>query len=81
MRGAITQIAGKFITMTPMSDNDIYDYIFIGSSPLSLLQALKSADEGARILVLNKQNQLGGCWSWMSQDGLAYERARMTLLA
>jgi protoporphyrinogen oxidase len=61
--------------MTPMSDNDIYDYIFIGSSPLSLLQALKSADEGARILVLNKQNQLGGCWSWMSQDGLAYERA------
>jgi hypothetical protein len=67
--------AGKFFIMVSMPDNNYYDYVFIGSSPLSLLHALTSTEEGVRILILNKENQLGGCWSWTSRDGLEYERA------
>lgn len=67
--------AGKFFIMVLMPDNNHYDYVFIGSSPLSLLHALTSTEEGARILILNKENQLGGCWSWTSRDGLEYECA------
>jgi hypothetical protein len=61
--------------MVPMLYKKHYDYAFVGSSPLSLLHALTCTEEGARILILNKENQLGGCWSWTSRDGLDYERA------
>ena len=55
--------------------NILYDYVFIGSSPLSLLHVMMRMEKNTRILILNKEDELGGCWSWTSRDGLEYERA------
>ena len=62
-------------TMEPIPIKNFYDYVCIGSSPLSLLHVIMRVEEGARILILNKEDELGGCWSWTSRDGLEYERA------
>ena len=58
-----------------MQNKIIYDYIFIGSSPLSLIHALKGIAKDSKVLIISKKNQTGGCWSWQKQGGLEYECA------
>ena len=75
MLDVITLTLGNFSILNPMQNKIIYDYIFIGSSPLSLIHALKVIAKDSKILIISKKNQLGGCWSWQKQGGLEYECA------
>lgn len=75
MLDVITPTHGNFSILNPMKNKIIYDYVFIGSSPLSLIHALKGIDEDSKVLIISKKNQVGGCWSWQKQGGLEYECA------
>ena len=39
-----------------------FDYVFVGSSPISLIEALYRSYTGARVLVLEADTTIGGSW-------------------
>jgi phytoene dehydrogenase-like protein len=40
-----------------------YDWAVIGSSPLCMMKAIVLARGGARVVVIEKNDRLGGMWS------------------
>ncbi|QIG51350.1 hypothetical protein G5V57_28735 [Nordella sp. HKS 07] len=47
---------------------ELYDVVVIGSSPLSLLEAVIGAESGLRVCVVERAERLGG--AWMTEDCL-----------
>ena len=41
---------------------EIYDHIFIGSGPISILEALSRKTHGESVLLIDKANSIGGAW-------------------
>ncbi|TDI49933.1 MAG: hypothetical protein E2P01_02260 [Acidobacteria bacterium] len=49
--------------------SDSYDTAIIGSSPISLLEALYRAGKGEEVVVLDDKSVLGGAWDFISMAG------------
>ncbi len=46
-----------------MTDKLFYDKILIGSSPASMMEAISLSHKGNRVLVIEKNDRIGGAWS------------------
>ena len=46
-----------------MTDKLFFDKIVIGSSPASMMEAISLSHKGHRVLVVEKNDRIGGAWS------------------
>jgi len=62
-------------TQAPVIDTHPYDVIVIGGGLAGLSSAIYLTDAGKRVLLLEKESQLGGLAAWSeSKDHIAYDR-------
>ena len=43
-----------------------YDFVFIGSSPLSILQSIYYSKIGKDVLIVEKNKYIGGAWTTLN---------------
>ena len=48
-----------------------YDYIFLGTSVICILEAVHRAKQGNKVLMLDNQTQIGGAWETLDLFGLS----------
>ncbi len=49
-----------------------FDCVFVGSSPIPLIEALYQANMGKRVLIVEESNQCGGAWKSIDICGVAH---------
>ncbi len=47
----------------------MYDLIIIGSSPICILEAVNRSENGEKVLIIEKNNYIGGAWSCLNIFG------------
>lgn len=53
-----------------VKDNDIYDFVIIGTSPIAITEAIFLQSQGHKILLLDSSSQIGGAWKTVSYDSI-----------
>src|SRR5579872_5024169 len=48
-----------------------YDYVFVGTSPISVLEALYRSYLGSRVLLLESSSTMGGAWKAINICGVS----------
>ena len=57
------------------NDQNYFDNIVIGSSPLMLLVAINIIIKGSNVLLIEKNKNMGGCWQFHKNGNLTFESA------
>ena len=52
-----------------MNENNIYDYIYIGSSPLAIIDAASKKIKNKNILLIENKSYIGGSWASLNIFG------------
>ena len=56
--------------MPAKEKQSVYDVIVIGSSPISMIEAIYCAEQGQNTLILEKTDNIGGMWGIMRTEAL-----------
>ncbi|MCI0381502.1 MAG: hypothetical protein L0207_00395 [Chlamydiae bacterium] len=48
-----------------------FDYVFVGSGPISILEALHKSYQGSRVLIIEEASRIGGAWKTIDICGVS----------